>query len=439
VNPTSERGIAGRVWGVAALVQAVGDALQARFGALRVTGELSACTQAASGHRYFSLRDAQGQEALIRCALFRRAASQLGFELRDGLRVEAAGRLAVFEPRGDLQFIVESLHLVGSGTLYEEFLRLKSRLQAEGLFETQRKRALPAHPRRLGVVSSLQAAALHDVLTVVARRAPQVEVIVYPSLVQGSEAPAALERALQTAAERHEVDVLILARGGGSLEDLWCFNDERVVRAVAQSPIPLVCGVGHETDVTLADFAADVRAATPTAAAELATPVRDEELQGLMAHARRSALAVQRALDRHAQHLDQLAQAVLRPAAVLSRHQRGMEHLQARLGSAVREPLGRGALALQRRAFRLMAAHDEQMGQAQRRLEQSRLRMQAQDPRSVLQRGYAWVSDARGAPMTSAIAVSPGSTLTAVWHDGRAQVRVESVQVEPDSQSPRLP
>ena len=440
MNPTSERSAAARVWGVAALVQAVGDALQARFGTVRVTGELSACTQAASGHRYFSLKDAQGHEALIRCALFKRSAAQLSFVPRDGMKVEAVGRLALYEPRGDLQFIVESLHLVGAGSLYEEFLRLKGRLQAEGLFDPQTKQALPAHPRRVGVISSLQAAALRDVLAVMARRAPHVEVVVYPSLVQGAEAPAALVHALQQAAQHRLVDVLILARGGGSLEDLWCFNDEQVVRAVAQSPIPLVCGVGHETDVTLSDFAADVRAATPTAAAELATPVREDELQGLADRAHRLSLSVQRTMDRQAQHLDQLALSVWRPAAVLARHQQGLQGLQARLATAAREPLRQCALSLQRRASRLMAGHAQQMAQALGRWHQIRLRLQAQDPSAILQRGYAWVNDANGAPLTSARQASPGQSLQAVWHDGRALVRVESVQPgQARSEGPGVP
>lgn len=439
MNPTSERGPAGRIWGVAALVQALGDALQARFGSVRVCGELSACTQAASGHRYFSLKDAQGHDALIRCALFKRSAAHLSFVPRDGLQVEAVGRLALYEPRGDLQFIVESLHLVGSGSLYEEFLRLKNRLQAEGLFDEARKRPLPAHPRRIAVVSSLQAAALRDVLTVIQRRAPHVQVVVYPSLVQGTEAPLALVRALQQAADDPDTDVVILARGGGSLEDLWCFNDERVVRAVVGCPKPLVCGVGHETDVTLSDFAADIRAATPTAAAELATPVRADELQALAEQARRMALSMQRSLDRQGQHLDQLAMAVLRPAAVLSRHQQGLQALQGRLLRAALEPLQQEGLSLQRRASRLMAAQTQQLTLAQRHWDRLRLRHQAQDPAAVLQRGYAWVSDAHGAPLTSALQAVPGQALTAVWHDGRAQVRVESVHPVTKGDSPRRP
>jgi len=428
MNPTSEPAKAARVWEVAALVQALADALQARFGQVRVCGELSACSQAASGHRYFNLKDAHGHDALIRCALFRRSAAQLNFAPRDGQKVEAVGRLAVYEPRGDLQFIVESLHLLGGGSLYEEFLRLKTRLQAEGLFSPEAKRALPAHPRRIGVISSLQAAALHDVLTVMARRAPHVEVVVFPSLVQGAEAPAALVNALELAAKSERLDVLILARGGGSLEDLWAFNDERVVRAVAACPTPLVCGVGHETDVTLADFAADVRAATPTAAAELATPVREHELLVLGEWARRMSLAAQHTLDRQAQHLDQLALAVLRPAAIVARHHHGLQGLQARLANAVREPLRHGALALERRASRAVGVHAQQMGHVQGRLQQLQLRLQAQDPSVVLRRGYAWVSDVDGAPLTSARLASPGQPLTAVWHDGKANVRVESVE-----------
>ena len=439
MNPTSERGATPRVWGVAALVHAVGDALQARFGTVRVSGELSALTEASSGHRYFSLKDSQGQAALLRCAMFRRAAVQLSFPLREGLKVEATGRLALYEPRGDLQFIVESLSLVGAGSLYEEFLKLKARLASLGLFDSARKRPLPSHPRTIAVVSSLQAAALADVLAVIARRAPHVSVVVVPCLVQGAEAPPTIVRALQQAAGLPGVDAVILARGGGSLEDLWSFNDERVVQAVAQCAVPLVCGVGHETDVTLADFAADVRAATPTAAAELLTPHREEALQALVTTARRLGLGMERALDRHAQRLDQMAQAVLRPAQVLARHSQGLQRLQARLATAAREPLRQEGLTLQRRASRLMAAQAAQVGRAQRHWHNLHARIQAQDPTAVLRRGYAWVSDAQGHPLTSVQAVNAGSRLTAVWHDGRAQVLVESTQAEPPLESPRVP
>jgi exodeoxyribonuclease VII large subunit len=259
-------------WGVAALLLAAGDALAARFGAVTVRGELSGFVRAASGHCYFSLKDSAGGAAVLRCAMFRRAALLLDFAPTDGQQLEVRGRIGVYEARGELQLVVESMARVGVGSLYEEFLRLRARLEAAGLFEAARKRPIAAFPRAVGVITSLGAAALRDVLTTLARRAPHLRVVVYPSLVQGAEAPAALVEALALAGRRDEVDTLLLVRGGGSLEDLWAFNDERVVRAVASSPIPVVCGVGHETDISLADLAADLRAATPTAAAELAAP-----------------------------------------------------------------------------------------------------------------------------------------------------------------------
>ncbi|HEY0821874.1 MAG TPA: exodeoxyribonuclease VII large subunit, partial [Rhizobacter sp.] len=221
------------VWGVAGLVHAVSDTLAARFASCTVRGEVSGFSRASSGHCYLSLKDADGGAALLRCAMFRRAASLLDFAPGDGQLVEVRGRLAVYEPRGELQFVVESMQRAGAGALFEQLQKLRLRLEGEGLFDERRKRPLPRFPRRIGVVTSLGAAALHDVLTALARRAPQVEVVVYPSLVQGPEAPMALVSALQTAERRGEVDLVILCRGGGSLEDLWAFNDERVVRAVA--------------------------------------------------------------------------------------------------------------------------------------------------------------------------------------------------------------
>ncbi|HZE91206.1 MAG TPA: exodeoxyribonuclease VII large subunit, partial [Rhizobacter sp.] len=224
------------VWGVAALVHAVSDALASRFAACTMRGEVSGFSRAASGHAYLSLKDADGANALIRCAMFRRAASLLDFAPADGQLVEVRGRLGVYEPRGELQFIVESMQRAGAGALFEQFLKLKARLEAEGLFDPQRKRELPPYPRRVGVVTSLGAAALRDVLAALARRVPHVEVVIYPTLVQGAEAPPALVEAIAMAGRRSEVDVLIVCRGGGSLEDLWAFNDERVVRAIAACP-----------------------------------------------------------------------------------------------------------------------------------------------------------------------------------------------------------
>ncbi|WP_347613790.1 exodeoxyribonuclease VII large subunit, partial [Comamonas thiooxydans] len=273
------------VWEVGALCHAIGDALQARFNPVAVRGELSGFSRAASGHCYFNLKDASGQ---IRCAMFRRAAEQVGFSPRDGELVEVRGRLGVYEQRGDLQLVVESMQRAGQGALFEQFLRLKAQLESEGLFDPARKRPLPPLPRGIGLVTSLGAAALHDVVTALRRRVPHIPVVIVPALVQGPQAPQSLVQALSKlyrlaqagneasgdlrvdSARQPVIDTILLVRGGGSLEDLWAFNDEQLARTIVQSPVPLISGVGHETDFTIADFCADLRAPTPTAAAELA-------------------------------------------------------------------------------------------------------------------------------------------------------------------------
>ena len=419
---------AGQVWGVAPLLLATADLLQARFGALAVRGELSGFTRAASGHCYFSLKDADGASALVRCAMFRRAATLLDFAPSDGQRVELRGRIGVYEPRGELQLVVEAMRPMGAGSLYEEFLRLRARLDAQGLFDPARKRPLPVFPAALGIVTSTAAAALHDVISALERRAPHVRVVVYPSPVQGAEAPAALAAALALANQRREVDVLLLVRGGGALEDLWAFNDERVVRAVAGSRIPVICGIGHETDITLADLAADLRAPTPTAAAELAAPARDEWLTRLQALEQAAQRSLGRVLDTQAQRLDTLALRLARPARVLAGHGQLLAGLEQRLRSGLArrgETLARdpallatrlqraAAVLLERRARALDAAHD---------------RLAALDPRQVLSRGYAWVEGANGRPVVSALALVPGQCVTAVWADGRALAEVQRVE-----------
>lgn len=413
------------VWSVGALLLAVGDALAARFSVCTVHGELSGVVRAASGHCYFTLKDSAGSAAAVRCAMFRRAASLLDFVPRDGQQVELRGRLSVYEPRGEMQLVVESMRPLGAGSLYEQFLRLKAKLEGEGLFDAARKRPLPTLARRVGIVTSLAGAALHDMLTTLARRAPQVPVLIYPSLVQGAEAPASLVAALQAAAARCEVDLLIVARGGGSIEDLWAFNDERVVRALAAMPMPVISGVGHETDVTLADFVADVRAPTPTAAAELAVPARAELLAALARVAQRLRLLVGHRLGSHAQRVDRMALQLARPARMLASAQaqlQALDHRRVRaLGralestrvapQALRERLGRAlAAALHARGTRLAALGG---------------RLAALDPSQVLARGYAFVLDAEARPVMSAHAVRAGQPLTLQWHDGVARARVE--------------
>lgn len=424
---------ASRAWSVAALLLAVSDALASRLGAVTVRGEISGFTRAASGHCYFSLKDSEGQAALLRCAMFRRAAGLLDFRPADGQQVELRGRITVYESRGELQCVAESLQRLGDGSLYELFLKLRARLAAAGLFDAGRKRPLPAHPRRIGVVTSLGAAALHDVLTAVARRAPHVAVVVYPCLVQGPEAPAQIERAIAQANARQEVDLLIVCRGGGSLEDLWSFNDEAVVRAVAGSQLPLVCGVGHETDTCLAELAADLRAPTPTAAAELATPLRSEALARLQALALALRRAVQRRLDMQAQRLDRLALQIGRPARLLGQQSARLDRLGARHRQALDLTLAQHQRRLDDLARRLLAGLQQQLRLRGDRVERLALRLAANDPRQVLARGYAWLTDGDGRPVTQAAGLAAGRRLAAQWADGSADLQVLAVHGQPDA------
>lgn len=415
------------VWGVAALLAAIGDSLNARFAGAVIGGEISGFTRAASGHCYFNLKDADGQSAMLRCAMFRRAAGLLDFAPGDGTLVEVRGRLALYEPRGELQFVVEAMRRAGAGTLYEQFLRLKARLEVQGLFDAARKRPLPSFPRRLGVITSTAGAALHDVLTALARRAPHIEVFVYPSLVQGEQAPAALVQALQTANARAGVDgveALLLVRGGGSLEDLWAFNDERVVRAVADSRLPIICGVGHETDVTLADLAADLRAPTPTAAAELAAPSRQANLDALHALSQALQRRVEQRLDLAAQRLDRLGLRLARPTEALTRQRRRLALLAQRWGQALPRLQALQEQRLDNLEQRRRRAAPALLRAQSQRLDALQARLAALDPKQVLARGYAWLDDGQGRALSSVRQLAPGGQVHAVLADGEAQMQV---------------
>lgn len=414
--------------GVAALLQLLSSTLAGRFGDVTVEGEIAGFTRAASGHCYFSLKDADGAPALIRMALFRRSAAQLRFAPQDGQRVKVRGRLAVYEPRGELQFVAEAMEPAGAGALYEQFLRLKALLEAEGLFEPGRKRALPAFPRRLAVVTSLGAAALRDVCTALARRAPQVEVIIVPSLVQGAEAPVRLVAALAAANALDDVDAILLVRGGGSLEDLWAFNDPALVRAVAASRLPLVCGVGHETDITLCDLAADLRAPTPTAAAELAAPAREELLAELRREQRLLRERVWRRLDAQGQRLDRLALRLARPAQGLARQQQRLQGLRERLQRALQGRLQQELRRQERLADRLPPLAMQRLQTERERLQRAAAQLQAMAPQRVLARGFAWLDDGKGHALTQAAQLRPGQRVRAVLQDGRALLDVHAVQ-----------
>ena len=414
-----------RAWTVAALCRAVADQLDARFNPVTVRGELSGFTRAASGHCYFSLKDEGGQ---LRCAMFRRAAQQLDFEPRDGVVVEVTGRLGVYEARGDLQLVAEGMRQAGQGALYEQFLRLKAKLQTQGLFEAERKRPLPGFVRHVGVVTSLGAAALHDVVTALRRRAPHVRVTIAPALVQGGAAPASLVQALRSlwplAQGPDPVQAILLVRGGGSLEDLWAFNDEVLVQCVAQSPVPVVAGVGHETDFTMVDFVADVRAPTPTAAAELVAGSRAQGLEQLQALQHRMDRAVHRHLERQAQSLDGLSVRLSRPQAALMQQHRWLDRLGERISTTRSTRVLQERHRQQRLQDRLSAAIAGQRQHHQLGLDRWAWRLQALDPHQVLERGYAWLSDAQGQAISSVQNVQVGQTVQATLVDGQVPLRV---------------
>ena len=270
-RPVTPRRTAPPVVPISVYVSQARQALERQLPLAWISGEVSGCSKAPSGHLYFNLKDAQAQ---VQCVMYRLRNQHLTFALTDGMSVEVRATATLYEARGEFQLNVDALRLAGVGALYERFARLKARLEAEGLFAASRKRPLPAHPRAVGIVTSPRAAALRDVLTTLRRRWPALPVVIYPTPVKGTDAAADIARAIRVANERAEVDVLIVARGGGSIEDLWSFNEEAVARAVFESVLPVVSGVGHETDFTICDFVADVRAPTPTAAATLVAPDR---------------------------------------------------------------------------------------------------------------------------------------------------------------------
>lgn len=414
------------VWDVAALLRALSDTLASRYGSLAVRGELSGLSRAASGHVYFNLRAPDGSAAL-RCAMFRRAASLLDFSPRDGLQVELRGRLALYEPRGELQLIVEAMTAAGDGELLARFMRLKAKLEGEGLFDAARKRPVKAWPRRIGLVTSLQAAVLRDVASTLARRAPHVELIVYPASVQGAEAPAQLVRAMAQAAARAEVDTLLVCRGGGSLEDLWAFNDEAVVRAIVASPVPVISGVGHETDITLADFAADLRAPTPTAAAEFAAAPRDASLEQLGVLARALSQRCHARLDRAAQTLDLASLRLARPGAVVQRRHEELALLGQRLRASLPKRLAGEPARIDRLEERLDAGLRLSLRGKDQTLALLAARLETLGPRQVLSRGYAWLGDAQGRALSHVAQVAGGEKFTATLADGQLIATVDEV------------
>lgn len=445
------------VWEVSSLIRSVTHTLDQRFDRLSVQGEISGFVRAASGHCYFSLKDDYGQ---LRCVMFRRTAAALRFAVQDGDLVQVQASLTVYAARGDLQLLVTAVRRAGQGMLLEQFLRLKEKLQGEGLFAAGRKRPLPAMPRGIGLVTSLGAAALRDVLSTLARRAPHVPVWIAPAAVQGEQAPQALVGALRKLQDRvqadrqqaamHPVDVILLVRGGGSIEDLWAFNDEQLARTIAQMPVPVISGIGHETDFTIADFVADLRAPTPTAAAELVCPSRQQSLSLLQRCEADLKTALQRRLNEEAQKLDKLLMQLGRPRAfvvrqrtVLLRLAQNLQHLGHMQLQAQKYRLAHLHQRLQAVSPAWLASRQQKLldvrknltqataryllGQ-QQRLQPCALSLSLLDPAHTLARGYAWLESAQGEPVSRVKQVRRDDELRVILHDGRLDVHVAKVQ-----------
>jgi len=421
--PSEPLGLTPRIWPVGALCRAIADALEARFNPVAVRGEISSFTRASSGHCYFTLKDSSGQ---LRCAMFKRAAQMLDFRPVDGELVEIRGRLGVYEPRGELQLVVEHMRRAGQGAWFEQFLQLKAKLEAEGLFEAERKRPIQTMPRGIGVVTSLGAAALHDVATALQRRVPHIPVVLAPSLVQGPEAPPILVSALQQLGQLPHIDVILLVRGGGSMEDLWAFNDERLARAIVASPVPIVCGVGHETDFTIADFCADLRAPTPTAAAEMCALPQAELLSNLDLWAGALQTVSLRHLDTQEQRLDRAQSRLGRPSEGLNSEKMQLLRLQQRLGQAVQTRNQRCHNELATLASALARGVQQTPAAARERLHRAALRLELLDPKLVLQRGFAWLSDGNGQAVTSVGQTSEDQALQATLSDGVVDLTVSA-------------
>lgn len=410
---------------VSELNEAVAELLGAEFGTVWLRGEVSSFTRAASGHFYLSIKD---ERAVVRAVMFKGRQTHCAFTPAVGDKVDVQARLGLYEPRGEFQVNIQVLRRAGRGSLHEQFELLKSKLQAEGLFDLAGKRPIERLPRAIGVITSLGAAALHDVLTTLARRAPQVPVIVYPCLVQGQSAPLALRQALAIANARQEVDTLLLVRGGGSIEDLWAFNDENLARDIASSAIPVIAGVGHESDTTIADFVADLRAPTPTAAAELCCVARRDMIVMLANQATALQERMQRKLEQVAQRLDRLSLKLVAPSQRIAAKQHHIAMLAQRLRhaspdiAALKQRNQQGALRLARATTQALTAR-------MHRLEQLNATLGGLSPTAPLQRGFALVRDRQGQIVTRAESLQPQDELTIAFASGQAVTQVRSINL----------
>jgi exodeoxyribonuclease VII large subunit len=436
------------VYSVSRLNREVRVLLERGFGSLWLEAEISNFARPSSGHWYFSLKDAAAQ---VRCAMFRQRNMLCAFTARDGQKVLVRARIGLYEPRGEYQLIVDHMEDAGLGALKRQFEELSARLAAEGLFAAERKRLLPGIPKRIGIITSPTGAAVRDILHVLARRFPAVAILIYPVPVQGAQAAAEIVAALQAAGRRNECDVLILARGGGSLEDLWAFNDERLARAIVASAIPVITGIGHEIDFTIADFAADVRAPTPSAAAELVVPDAEEWLNSFVRLGARLQRGMRRRLEEHRERLRWLTgrAAVASPVARLGARAQRLDELEQSLVRALRRRLqehrerlrwltGRAALVspvtrLSQQQLRLTQLSDQLTRAWRHSLESRREKLlplvrtlNAVSPLATLERGYAIVSIEGGEILRDAADAKPGSIIDARLARGRIRAKVEA-------------
>jgi exodeoxyribonuclease VII large subunit len=422
------------------------------LGSVWLEGEISNLSRPASGHWYFSLKD---ESAQVRCAMFRQRNLLVRFAVRDGTHVLARGRVSLYEARGEFQVVIDHLEEAGEGLLRRRFEELKQRLGAEGLFEERHKQPLPRLPGRIGVVTSPTGAALRDILHILARRFPAIPVLVYPVAVQGEAAPREIEQALRLASQRRDCDVLIVARGGGSLEDLWAFNDEAVARAMFACPIPIVSGVGHEVDFTIADLVADERAPTPSGAAERVVPDRAEWLRAFAAAGKRIHQSTRRRLNdlRLALRTGEQRLARSHPGARLRQHAQRLDELEERLKRATRARIDRvrarhsaasslllrasPAIRVQAQRIRLEAARRalsagtrSHLAELRRRFELSARTLHAVSPLATLDRGYAIVADASGHVLQDAALLAPGDVVETRLARGRFSATVLATTAE---------
>lgn len=429
-----------RIVTVSELNRSVRQVLEQGFPLIWVAGEISNFARASSGHWYFSLKD---DSASVRCVMFRQKNQFLDWMPGEGMQVEARALVTLYEARGDFQLGVESLRKSGQGAAYEAFVRLKEKLGKEGLFDRERKKAIPSFPKRIGIITSLKAAALHDILKTLKRRMPSISVVIYPASVQGENASGEIASAIGLAGKSGSCDTLILARGGGSIEDISAFNAEIVARAIADCPIPIVCGVGHETDFTIADFVADLRAPTPTGAAELASPDREDlERRLALLHGRLGRMAV-RAIESRMQHVDHLGRRIVHPGERLGNRLLQLKHLDARLDAAWSRRFEQGEWRLRHLAQRLarpdfpfwrgtLEDARSRLGSAMRnRFQETQIALQGLalhldhlDPRSVLARGYSMVQKKGGEIVSDASQVMAGETVRITFGKGSAGAEI---------------